>query len=363
MTGHVPLDSRPRLTVVGTGAFATSLVSALVADGRGPAHVTVVGRTRAATSRALRTVLARAGGAPAVSLHSCTVPLGLDGDLTPVLAALRPDLVVVCASLHSPYPPADRDDAWTALVAECEFGLTGLLQAPLAVQAARAAAENGGPPVVNACYPDFVNPLLTALDLPVLCGLGNVHTLATGLALRLPAPPQGMHRVLAHHRHLKKGVPTGEDARTWWPGTSAHQVTAALDDLRDLPRRELNDLGARAGGRLVAALLGNAVTRTSLPGPAGLPGGYPVRAGIDGCVLDLPDELTVDEATGWNQRHALAEGIRVRDGRIEVSGRTGRALQRLGVVPAESIDVDGWHDAARRLLHVRDVMSRQPPPL
>jgi hypothetical protein len=352
-----------RVVVIGTGAFATALTGALAAASPASA-VTVLGRrasTVDATVAAVRRAADPARQAGPEGRNRITgrvVPLAIDVDLTPHLAAHRPDLVVVAASLHSPYASADESDAWSARLGATEFGFTGLLQAPLAVQAARVVDRTGGV-LVNVCYPDFVNPLLAALGLPVLCGLGNVHTLAVGLAGETGAE----HRLLAHHRHLKTapgGTGDGSDGevRAWdGDGTPVTVDPAALAELRTRSRRRVNDLGAAAGGRLLAALLAGEEIATSLPGPAGLPGGYPVRVTRDACHLALPPGLTRTDAVAWNQQHAAAEGIRVAHGRIELTGRAGDALQELGVVDGPSLPVADWSTAAHRLLTTRATLT------
>lgn len=350
-----------RVVVVGTGAFATAVAQGLAAASP-TTGMTVLGRRLDAVDAAvsgIRQAAARAldpgsgGDAPVGRITGRAVPLDLDVDLTPHLAAEQPDVVVVAASLHSPYTPADGRDRWSALLGATEFGVTGLLQAPLAVRAAQAVDQIGGV-LVNACYPDFVNPLLAALGLPVLCGLGNVHTIATILG-------DGA-RLLAHHRHLK-AAPAGdaEEVRAWDVDGAPVPVAAPLADLRSRSRRQLNDLGATAGGRLLAALLHGEDVATSVPGPAGLPGGYPVRVSRHRCQLDLPAGLSQAVAVAWNQRHAAAEGIRVADDRIELSGRAGQALQELGVVPGPSLPVSDWAMAAHRLHTTRANLTGMSP--
>jgi hypothetical protein len=372
-----------RVVVAGTGAFATTLAGALAAAspaagltllGRRPSAVeaAVAAVRRAATdSKALDEALggdasASRGAAPTPGpglggeaiedrVTGRVVPLGIDVDLTPYLATERPDLVVVAASLHSPYAAAAGQDRWSALLGATEFGFTGLLQAPLAVRAAQAVERTGGV-LVNACYPDFVNPLLAALGLPVLCGLGNVHTLAAGLTGGSGAGA----RLLAHHRHLKTSPDGDQDVRAWDDLGAPVPVADALATLRTRSRRQLNDLGAAAGGRLLADLLQGEDVATSLPGPGGLPGGYPVRVNRHGCQLDLPADLSRAEAVAWNQHHAVAEGIRVADDRIELSGRAGDVLQERGVVRGPSLPVDDWATAAHRLHTTRATLTGNP---
>ncbi|NIQ38755.1 MAG: hypothetical protein GTN81_09210 [Proteobacteria bacterium] len=45
------------------------------------------------------------------------------------------------------------------------------------------------------------------------------------------------------------------------------------------------------------------------PGPEGLPGSYPVRVGRDGGRIDLPSDLTLDEAIRINEEGQRYDGI------------------------------------------------------
>lgn len=345
----------PTVVVLGTGAFAQALTKALVSEPDLAFHLSILGRSPAAVQRMLDLAHPHQRS---VSTSGTVTNLSSDADLTPHLQALQPTLVLVCASLHSPYSHRSSD-AWSAVLDHAGFGVTGLLQAPIAVRAAQATAQVTDAQLVNACYPDFVNPLLAALGIPVLCGLGNVHTLASGLRAALPWD-HGPVRVLAHHRHLKPDLPAAEDARIWSAEASGEQATAALGVLRARPRLDLNSLGAAAGGRLLAALLRGERVAASLPGPYGLPGGYPVRVDGRRCDLDLPTGVSVAEAVAWNRCHAAAEGIDVTpDGMIEFAGPTADALDRLDVVRTSSISVDAWDEASRRLVRARTVLAAQ----
>ena len=73
-----------------------------------------------------------------------------------------------------------------------------------------------------------------------------------------------------------------------------------------------------------------------MPGPNGLPGGYPVRLAAGELDLDLPAALTRDEAIAWNLRYEQESGLVVgADGRATYTGRSARAAR--GVQPGRSL--------------------------
>lgn len=305
------------VAVLGTGAFATAFTRALLATAD-PPRVVVLGRR-----------------VTDLDIEHRLVEFSPEADYTAALDGA--DLVVVAASLHSPYSAGD--DAWSALVARSGFGFTTLLQAPPAIRAAQAA-QALGVPLINACYPDLINPLLSELGLPVLCGLGNAHTLTSGLSHPV--------RMLAHHRHLKPDA--AEDVEVLDPGVDVRQE---LRVLRARPRRVLNDLGAAAGGALVARLLAGQEVSTNLPGPAGLPGGWPVRVSLRSCVPDLPEGTTRAEVLAWNRRHGMAEGVTHDGGELRFHGAAAESLRGLGVVAGDRVPCEDWERAVKSLLAAR----------
>lgn len=84
--------------------------------------------------------------------------------------------------------------------------------------------------LVNASYPDAVNPVLKALNLNVLCGVGNVGILAA--VWEEHATAGGPVSILAHHSDLSQiahsDVPTNGRVRAWVRDTEVSRIDAAL---------------------------------------------------------------------------------------------------------------------------------------
>jgi hypothetical protein len=76
-----------------------------------------------------------------------------------------------------------------------------------------------------------------------------------------------------------------------------------------------------------------------VPGPNGLPGGYPVRFGAAGIGLDLPGPLARDEAVRWNAAFETANGLIVEAGRARYTGRLYDRLRRASPHLAEGFPV------------------------
>ncbi|MFF1954709.1 hypothetical protein, partial [Kitasatospora herbaricolor] len=106
----------------------------------------------------------------------------------------------------------------------------------------------------------------------------------------------------------------------------------------------------------VRDLLGDRPFHTHVPGPLGLPGGYPVRVDRGRIELDLPPGVTEATAVAWQAAWGARDGVAVdRQGRAEFSDRTIRSalpyaeLPRF-VAPAEFAELAAELELVRQRL-------------
>ncbi|MFB7274201.1 hypothetical protein [Streptomyces sp. NPDC056244] len=348
------------VVVVGSGSLARSVCCSVAGTGSGPLRVTVVARDeRSADELAyLAGSRARLSGTP-VLFDAAGADTGGDA-LEELLARTSPQLLVVCASSQSPWERTRRPSGWTDLIAGAGFGLTLPLQAEIAVRAARAVTDaSPGTQVINACFPDSVNPLLRALGLPVLCGIGNAALVAASLGHALGVGPTPRLSVLAHHVHLHEPAEPAEEARAWLDGEPVTEVSRLLKRQRSTDREQLNLVTGHTAALLIASLAHGPALHTSVPGPHGLPGGYPVATDEGTLRLALPPGITERDAIDWNQRVGARDGVIVRDGRVSFTGpaMTAVAAHAPGLAkpfPATAID-----EARAELKAVRDRLRRR----
>ncbi|MFD3328028.1 hypothetical protein [Streptomyces sp. NPDC058701] len=320
----------PLVAVAGTGAFAGALVRALARHPH-PLRLHVLSRdpNRARQLADIARDHSHLAGTHTVCGSDPLDPHEPDQPRR-LLATLRPDVLVAAGSEQSPAEGRSTPSAWTDLLNRSGFGLTLALQSTVAGNLAAACAEaSPGTTLVNACFPDAVNPLLHAGGLPVVCGLGNVATLASALSARLGLPDQQRLRLLAHHAHLHAPADPDDDVRGWLDGAPLPELRSLLTPVRSRPRHHLNEVGAAAGAAAVAALAGSGPVHTGhLPGPHGLPGGYPVVVGHRQVRLRLPDGVSREQAVAWNLRHAALDGVAVDlDGTVRTTPSALAALR------------------------------------
>lgn len=354
------------IAITGSGSFATEVLLALARQTWDSLDVALLGRDidrLSSLSRLAAEEAATVGGQLRV------VPIVIDWSdyrlINRTIRAVRPKVMVHTASLQSPWT-LDGSDAWSNLIKRAGFGFTLPLQAVLAVKVARAIAEESpATTLINACYPDAVNALLAANGLPVSGGLGNVAILAAllwdGLSESMKARKQ--LRMIAHHSQMA-ALTYGHEVE---PALSAWLDEVPIHDLaedcfsKNRPKRNLNNVAGAAAVPMLCALTGRGpVWQGHAPGPLGLPGGYPVIAGPRGIEVDLPSEITLEEAKAVNLKAGLADGIDLKaSGLIEASESSHQPLKE--VDPSTDYSAP-WHageveQRAARLVTLRESLG------
>ncbi|MEU6249620.1 KR domain-containing protein [Glycomyces sp. NPDC047010] len=241
-------------------------------------------------------------------------------DVAALLDRVRPDVVVQCASLRSPWGLAERADPAANAVVAAGLALRLPYQVPVVLNVMRAAKQVGlTAPVANLSIPDVTGPVLERVGFAPALGLGNAGMMQRRASAALRAEAGGgvppLVRVVAHHSQLT-GVMTSED-----PGPDDRcRVYLGEDGRREdaLAYRapaidaglRWNFLTAAVALPVIEALLPDSkVLRWSVPSPGGLPGGYPVKISSGAVELDLPPGTSLEDAVAFNERMARADGV------------------------------------------------------
>ena len=186
------------LVLIGTGSLARSICYSLADTARG-GQVTILGRDPS-TVREIAIVAgarARANGTSWI-FEGISTDIANGPMLTERLAATQPRIILQAASLQSFWETESGTSAWAKMLREGGYGVTIALQAALIDRTALAAAEAAPNAILlNACYPDAVNPLLAQRNRRVLSGVGNIAILEEIVPDR---PPGVQLRILSGHR-------------------------------------------------------------------------------------------------------------------------------------------------------------------
>ncbi len=244
----------------------------------------------------------------------------------------------------------------------------------------RAIEVSGIQPLyLNVSYPDLVNVALSRTGPGPSIGVGNIDLLVPAIqhvaARQLQAPMRHVvPYIVAHNHHsfniLTRGTTFGQDfyLKILLAGTD---VTGSFDRaalIADVAASSsipsaagASTLAAGSLCKVLLAIMTDSGERSHIPGPNGLPGGYPAVLSARGAELMLPANLTLAEAVAINEAGQRAEGIAAveADGRVLYTEEARRVLRdRLditldGFAPAQSHDVATRIDQGLKALGAR----------
>jgi hypothetical protein len=186
--------------------------------------------------------------------------------------------------------------------------------------------------VINTSYPDVTNPVLKGIGLSPTCGGGNI-ALATGFIreivsneLHVPVTDIQIflvcHHSWAHSADIRipyfvKILSGANDVTEQFPPVKLCGQMQIIKDRysteRDGPLGESaryhQQWIASAFVRNILAIYFDTKQVCHIPGPNGLPGGYPCRLSARGCEVYLPQEISLDKAVEVNVQGARFDGI------------------------------------------------------
>ena len=349
------------ILIVGSGSLARGISYSLALLSSRPHRVIVCARSRDRLNEIIYVSRAKAAAAQSAVKFDSVEFDAETGDAGALLSSLQPDVVVNCASYYSPWEWIHQPSAWTHLLRSAGFGFTLPLQAAFAIKFAKAVAGHSQRVLfINGCYPDAVNPLLRALDLPVFCGIGNIALVATSLRSSLGILPGQRLQVMAHHLHLYTPKPGVDEAQAWVDGKRCENVTGLLVNQRTSSGLEVNKVIGCTAAVLLRDMIDGRDVETHVPGPFGLPGGYPVRVVGTRMELNLPANLSECDAIAWNERIAVADGVKIlSNGNVEFGKETKLAFRQY--LPQIS---DGFHASeiekvTQSMLTLRERLTRE----
>lgn len=257
------------------------------------------------------------------------------GAAAETLNALQPDVAFAAPSLQSWWALDRIPEEAAAPLRKAGFGAWLPFQLLPMIRLMTAWKDSGlDSPILSAPFPDVVNPILATHDLAPTCGVGNLDEMVPKLqwAVAEYAGVRPTHVdvwLVAHHaleRYVYGSYETGAQdepppyklhieigGQKLDPDFDAH---AALFAPYPLPAGlDFQFLTVGSAVRLIKALLEEPEpyhpTFLHVPGPHGLPGGWPVAVSPGSVVLHVNSdaEWTFEEAIQTNRESHKWDGI------------------------------------------------------
>ncbi len=288
-----------------------------------------------------------------------------------LLRAARPDVVVQAACHISPWRVAAVEAPRARRVVRAGFAAQLPFQIPCVRTVMMAAREIGyAGPVVNCSYPDATNSMLAAEGLAPTVGIGNVGMMQARVeaALRREGAAAPLVRLLAQHGQTVSVVTHEPLAPGLRPLVFVGEEGARRDELayrgEPIPWSiDTNALAAAAAVRAIRALLPDGEpARVSVPGPLGLPGGYPVRLSRGSVDLDLPPGVSLEESVRYQLDVGRLDGLaELREGVAVWTPELADLLRDLDPELAAPLDARGAMARARRLAVALGIERGAPP--
>lgn len=355
------------ILITGTGMFAGRIALDIAATAKEPVNIVIAGRNRMRLDWLRTAGNARAVmfGTPAkFSTHVIDLlEPSASGDL---LGQYRPRLVVQAASIQTSTVISDKGSRWTELVAGGGLSATAVFQALISARMAAAISQIApDTQLINCSFPDVVNPMIVALGHRVLCGTGNVAILSNVFSGARDRLPEGKLRVLAHYQCLAPWRLAPSERG----GLPAPRVFIGDNELEnpfeDFAHCQLTpepaiEISGASGVTLMLAFIAGRAWEGHVPGPNGLPGGYPVRLEGGALKLDLPSGLSEQDAIGWNEAFEVRKGLTVEGTTVRYHGKLRELLAEAGTSHADGFDLADLEQVCADLIVMRDRLMSLP---
>lgn len=239
---------------------------------------------------------------------------------------IQPDVIINCAVIHTWHLIRMLPDDVYAKLSSATLGAWLPVQLLLAYKVALAIKASGiTAHYINTSLSDLTNPVLGKIGLAPTVGVGNVDLIAPAIQT-LAAQELNVNRseisvsLVAHHQHWVVPREAGYGAGAPYflkimhgdqNITNQFKTDAVMHDAVKLypPGLDFTLVTASSTIKNAFALMSDEPTATHAPGPLGLPGGYPVLINSSGAELNLPEDISRDEAVALNEASQKLDGV------------------------------------------------------
>ena len=358
--------NKPAVFMVGIGEVGRHLLEFLV---RGDLDVRFV-----AADVNLRDVQRKVDNALfGAALHGCHPEVeAMEVDLfdvertADILAEVQPAVVINCAVLQTWHVIRQLPEDLYARLSSAGLGAWLPVQLTLAMKLAQAIGLSGvSTHYINTALSDLTNPALGAMGIPPTIGIGNVALIEpavrTLVAKKLEISRGRVTlKMIAHHVHwvLWREAGYREGAPFYMKILRDGEDVTERFHTRDLMKEAIllyptgtsfTAVSASSVIQNLEALLSPEPVSLHSPGPNGLPGGYPITLSTRGAAVDLPEDVSLDEAIAMNQEAQTYDGIQGvdKDARVHFMPYANQIMKDMLGFDHPSFTPDECEDLAR----------------
>lgn len=260
---------------------------------------------------------------------------------------------------------------------EVDLPLTPLIYLPsfmkLMEQVERSKSQ---PQVINLASPEACNPLATRRGFRYLFGAGTIDMTVQGirwiLSKRNQIPIEDVSATMIIHRvHRGNMYRALKAEKTPYylrirakdkDVTNEYDLDKLISEAVNLTGTEslscqntTNDsMTAASLARNVLAVIGDTHEQIHVPGVGEMPGGAPARIGSKGAKLELPSEVSYDDALRMNQEGMKLEGIEgiENDGTVIFTDALIEHMKRFGLDYSKSMDIPQIIDKTQQNIRI-----------
>jgi len=252
---------------------------------------------------------------------------------------------------------------------EAGFGPWLPLHLTLVYKLAQALKKSGiEAPMINASYPDVVNCVLGKVGQAPLVGFGNFDLMVpeiqkvVGDKLHIPVHDVKILLFADHFVVHYLGAYASTGGAPYFlkiyvnekDATKKFDLDKLLIEANKYMPKGVNDhfIVAASAVKNIKAALFDSNTVTHAPGPAGLPGGYPIRLGRNKAEVILPEELTLKEAIRINEQAQKYDGIEriEKDGTVIFTQKSASIMKEMLNYNCKSLKLSECENRSKELL-------------
>ncbi|MGX9522763.1 hypothetical protein ACWX0P_28895 [Vibrio mediterranei] len=314
-------------------------------------------------------------------LHVCAIYMDLYNveQSSATIDEIKPDLIFNTATDQAYWVAAELPPEVYREVAKAGIGpWTACHAAPVAalMQACSQSSYKG--PVVNAAFPDAVNPLFNHSTYAPTIGIGNVANIVQPIRHAVSCMTNTDVfdidiKMIAHHvvgntipsEGDTNGAPFYIQASAKGEVISNLDAKAVFEHVQTSLKRKRGKEGMWVTSSSAVSVLEGLISeenciKTHAPGINGLVGGYPVKITKGQAVLDLPEHMTLSDARAINEQGQYYDGIQSIDqGYLEVADFSQDIFRKFLNVDLQGFHLSEARDVSQEILaKFREVMIK-----